>query len=102
MLEGPISGCVVQLLRCRCDDTVLLSGRVAAGIDDGDQWMQSFVAVVWHNVLRTGRRGVVRPDGQIDRNYLVGNDAREKVVSGDLQIADRAVRMLYRCPDTTR
>lgn len=94
-LEGPIAGCVVQVLRPITKDGILLSGRVAAGIDDNDERMREFVSAVWKCVKQLGRLGVLRPDGKVDKHYLLGLDAREKVMNGYLRIADRAVRMDY-------
>ena len=94
-LEGPIAGCVIQMLRSRCAGTVLLSGRVAVGFDNGNEGMRLFVAKVWKCVRCVGRLGVQRPDGKIDKNYLVGHFARRDVADGVVTIADRAVGMQY-------
>ena len=94
-IEGPIAGCVVQVLRSCEEGAVLFSGRVAAGIDDSDERMREFVSIIWKCVKRVGRQGVVRPDGTIDRHYLVGDNARRAVAAGVIKIADRAVGMLY-------
>lgn len=94
-LEGPIAGCVIQILRPRWIDGVLLSGRVAVGYFEGDTHMKDFVSVVWKCVKKLGKVGVVRPDGRIDKNYLVGEDTQTRVEKGEFTIADRAIRMPY-------
>lgn len=95
-LEGPIAGCVIQLLRTIEENGVLLSGRVAAGIDDDDDdQIRDLVDKVWKCVKRVGRVGVVRPDGKTDRNYLVGYHAKKLFADNSVRIADRAIRMNY-------
>lgn len=98
-VEGPTAGCVIQIIRCRFEDGTLLSGSVAAGIADDDERMRNFVSKVWKCVRKTGTVGVKRPDGRIDRHYLVGHRARKLVEEGYIVIADRAVRIVYElCP----
>lgn len=94
-IEGPIAGCVIQILRSLEMNDVLLSGRVAAGFDDNDLEMRQFASIVWKCVKSVGTQGVVRPDGRTDKNYLVGRHARVAAVEGLIRIADRAVRMEY-------
>jgi hypothetical protein len=94
-LEGPVAGCVIQILRSKKEDGVLLSGRIAAGIDDADEKMRDFVLRTWKCVKKLGEIGVLRPDGRIDKHYLVGRFTSEAIATGTLKIADRAVRMHY-------
>ncbi|REJ64953.1 MAG: hypothetical protein DWQ31_19835 [Planctomycetota bacterium] len=94
-VEGPTAGCVIQVLRPIVKDEVLLSGRVAVGIDDDDDHMRDFVSRVWRCVRSVGKIGVVRPDGKIDKHYLVGHHARKTVADGMIKIADRAVGLHY-------
>ncbi len=94
-LEGPIAGCVVQILRTTEKDRILLSGRIAAGIDDHDDQMRRIVDNVWTCLRHVGKAGVVRPDGRIDRNYLVGHHALRLLKEKSLRIADRAIGMYY-------
>jgi hypothetical protein len=94
-LEGPTAGCVIQLLRPVQREHVLFSGRIAVGHLDTDTAMRDFVQSVWKCVRRVGRIGVLRPDGRVDRNYLVGADAGHKHLDGVLEIRDRATEMLY-------
>jgi len=94
-LEGPISGCVIQILRSLLKDGVLLSGRVAVGFNAADNEMKLFVSKVWQCVSRLGERGVLRPDGGIDKNYLVGHHLIKQVREGTLHIADRATGIPY-------
>lgn len=50
-LEGPIAGLVIQVIRCRMRDNVLLSGRIAAGtVNDAsslEKQMRIFISDVW-------------------------------------------------------
>lgn len=94
-LEGPIAGCVVQILRSLERDGILLSGRIAISIDAGDKQMLDFANRIWKCLTRIGKVGVVRPDGRIDQNYLVGTNTKKRVAEGAVRIADRAVGMLY-------
>lgn len=93
---GPIAGCVIQILRSIRKGDLLLSGRIAIGIDDDDEQMLRFAKVVWKCVTRIGRIGVIRPDGIVDKHYLVGNHARNEVLDGTIGIADRSVGIHYR------
>ena len=95
--EGPISGCVVQVLRpALLEDNTLLSGRVAVGFDTNDPRMKSFVSRIWVTLKNLGFLGVLRPDGEIDKNYLVGKDLHSRVQRGEFQIADRATKLPYK------
>ena len=98
-LEGPIVGCVVQVLRCRLLGDVLQSGRIAASSDDEDSRMLEFISKVWKLAKRIGRLGVVRPDGRLDKSYLLGSGARRAVLDGELIISDRSVGIYYRVPE---
>lgn len=97
-IEGPTAGCVIQLLRSKILDGVMQSGSIAANFRDVDVEMREFSSTVWSCILRIGRTGVVRPDGRIDKNYLVGSDTRRSVEAGRVQIADRATGMPYSLP----
>lgn len=97
-LEGPVAGCVVQVLRPKTDGGLLLSGRVAAGYDDADSDMRDFVGRVWKCVRALGKEGVIRPDRKLDKHYLVGRNAASEVIAGRYRLADRAVRLLYELP----
>ena len=97
-LEGPVAGCVIQVLRSQASDQVLRSGRLAAGVADDDAGMRDFVVNVWKLAKRVGKVGVLRPDARVDKNYLVGNAARRAVSDGDLVIADRSVGIYYKLP----
>ncbi len=44
---------------------------------------------------KIGEIVVRRPDGKIDKHYLVGRHAKQAVVDGLLVIADRAVGIEY-------
>lgn len=94
-LEGPTAGCVVQILRTIEKEGVLLSGRIAISIGDNDHEMRDFAKGVWTCVTKVGKVGVLRPDGKVDKHYLVGRHARKKVEDGEIKIADRAVGMTY-------
>ena len=94
-LEGPAAGCVIQILRSSLADGTLRSGRIAAGIDDQDHQMREFVQKVWKCLKEIGEIGVRRPDGDIDKHYLVGRSAKQAVADGELVIADRAVGMKF-------
>lgn len=97
--EGPISGCVVQVIRpALTENNTLLSGRVAAGFDANDYEMKSFVTKIWQTLKELGELGVVRPDGDIDKHYLVGADLFSKIKAGNLKIADRATKLPYVLP----
>lgn len=46
-LQGPVSGVVVQCMRCRVDsDCLLLSGRFAVGFEEDDVSMANFFSIV--------------------------------------------------------
>lgn len=94
-LEGPTAGCVIQILRSREKEGVLLSGRIAISFDDDDDQMRDFANGVWKCVKNSGKIGVLRPDGWVDKKYLVGNHARSKVEVGKIQIGDGATKMIY-------
>ncbi len=94
-IEGPIAGCVVQMLRATEQEGVLFSGRVAAGISDDDKAMRDFVDKVWKCVRSVGKVGVVRPDGRTDKNYIVGHHALRLIAVGKLRIADKLIGMHY-------
>lgn len=94
-LEGPAAGCVVQVLRPRRRDGMLLSGRIAAGFDETDATMRRFVKAVWKCVREVGVLGVTRPDGRVDKNYLVGLDAKKLAGNGEIRIADRTLGIQY-------
>lgn len=97
-VEGPTAGCVIQLLRPKAVGNELHSGRLAAGIDEKDVFMRDFVNDVWKTLRKIGTRGVVRPDGRTDRQYLVGADARNRALEGQLRLLDRAIGMPYTIP----
>ena len=97
-LEGPIAGCVVQVLRPRVLDDLVLSGRVAAGYHDGDESMKALVAKIWPTLTKLGTIGVLRPNGEIDKQYLVGTQLAIKVRAGEAKMADRATKMSYELP----
>jgi hypothetical protein len=94
-VEGPIAGCVIQVLRPRMVDSVLLSGRIAVGFDESDLAMRTFMSQVWRCVKTIGTIGVLRPDGLVDRHYLVGADARAQCDAGRIRLADRAIGLEY-------
>ncbi len=94
-LEGPISGCVVQILRSILKDDVLFSGRVAVGFYDEDNAMKTFVSKVWRCVKKLGAVGVLTPEGDIDKGYLIGSNVAAKMEKGTIRIADRATSILY-------
>lgn len=97
-VEGPVSGCVVQVLRPAIMERTLLSGRVAVGFDDRNMRMKEFVTRIWKTLKDIGKTGVVRPDGQIDNNYLVGTDIGSQLKNGKAQIRDRATNMRMQLP----
>ncbi|MEI8045219.1 MAG: hypothetical protein WCL11_27655 [Verrucomicrobiota bacterium] len=94
-LEGPTSGCVVQVLRPLLKEGVLLSGRVAVGFDDGNYTMKLFASRVWKCTKQLGVLGVLRPDGSIDKHYLVGRHLIQQLKKGSARIADRATGLPY-------
>jgi hypothetical protein len=99
-IEGPISGCVVQVIRpALLEDNTLLSGRVAAGFETNDARMKALIAKIWESLKTLGSMGVLRPDGEIDTNYLVGTDLHSRVKRGEFQIADRATKLSYKILD---
>lgn len=98
-VEGPISGCVVQAIRCRLVEGVVLSGRVAVGFEKGNGAMEEFVGKVWGTLKEIGRRGVYCEDGSRNSSYLVGHDLRDKVRSGVVGIGDRATRTRFYLSD---
>jgi len=95
-LEGPTSGCVVQVLRPRVKEGVIFSGRVATGFDDADGRMKSFVSKIWKCLEQVGIRGVLTPGGEVNRNYLIGKNLVEELKGGSVCIADRATGIQMR------
>ena len=94
-MEGPISGCVVQFWRPTLKGTEMRSGRIASGIESNDARMSGIVNTLFKIVRKYGTIGVVRPDGDVDKNYLVGKHARELAERGDIVLVDGAVGMPY-------
>lgn len=94
-LTGPISGCVIQILRCRKNAGTLLSGSIAVGFDTDDEQMRYFVNGVWKSLKKVGRIGVVRLDGIVDKHYLVGTHAQREAADRTIEIVDRSVRIRY-------
>jgi hypothetical protein len=94
-LTGPVSGCVIQILRCRNRGGALLSGSVAVGFDKDDEKMRRFVKGVWKCLKRVGTIGVVRLNGIVDNHYLVGIDARKEAVDRVIQLVDRSVEIRF-------
>ncbi len=90
-IQGPISGCVIQFLRCIIKNGQLRSGTIGVGYNKDDLSMKDFVTRVWRILKSMGKIGVRRMDGIVDKHYLVGKDARDQVLQGDLEIADRSV-----------
>lgn len=101
--EGPIAGVVVQIVRSRLMDDVLLSGRIAVGTDADDKAMKAFVADVW-KALRFVVDGplvsinpttgvVVR---KVVKEYLVGLDAAKWALADERHLLrDRSVQVFF-------
>lgn len=94
-IEGPISGCVIQFLRCRREGTLLLSGRLAVGFDRHDTNMKRFASRVFDCLKSISLVGVTNPEGHIDEHYCVGQDTRRAVEANELQLADRGTRLRF-------
>lgn len=95
-LEGPIAGCVIQVLRPRENDGVLRSGRLAVGFDRTDDRMRRFVNSVWKCVKQVGMFGVVCPDGRVDKHYLVGRHAANESAASRLRLRDGSVEVYFK------
>ena len=95
-MEGPISGCVVQVLRPFLKEDVVYSGRIAADFDDDDKAMKNFVSSVWKCTKSLGTIGVLTQDKTINKNYLIGESLSDAIRSNSLHIADRATGIHFR------
>jgi hypothetical protein len=94
-LTGPVSGCVIQILRCWNRGETLLSGSIAVGFDKDDQQMRRFVNGVWKCLKRLGTVGVVRLDGIVDNHYFVGINARKEALGRSIELVDRSVGIRF-------
>ena len=88
------SGYFVQFLRSIVKEDALLPGRLVISADDNPQ-IDVFTSAVWKCVRKIGRIGVKTLDGNIDRHFLVGANAREKSLDGSLILKDRAGFILF-------
>ena len=57
--------------------------------------MKSFVSRVWTTLKDLGQIGIVKPDGEMDRNYLVGHNLFKDFRNCRIKIADRATGLSY-------
>jgi hypothetical protein len=94
-LQGPTSGCVIQICRPISQGDVLRSGSISTGYFTSDERMVRLVKATWKVLKAIGTMGVVRPDNQIDRHYLVGHFAKRQSLEGSLRLRDRSVEIFY-------
>ena len=88
-VRGPTSGVVIQFMRSREKDGVLVSGDMGIGYDKNDAPITAFVKQVW-KVLKSMNAGSLesfdRRTGQAIKSgiqdYVVGPDAIERSRSG--------------------
>lgn len=98
-VEGPVSGCVLQILRSKLDkENILYSGRLAVGFQN-DPLMKVFYNQVYDIVKKNTYLGVQRMDGAFDKNYRVGYDAADKVKSSILKLADSGTKIPFLLSD---
>jgi hypothetical protein len=72
--QGPVSGVVIQWLRCRQDRTSLLSGRLATG--SSDLHFIEFVNGVWKVMRSFTQSDLVTLTGEAAPEFRIGPDAR--------------------------
>ncbi|MCX6848245.1 MAG: hypothetical protein NTY98_04940 [Verrucomicrobia bacterium] len=100
--QGPISGVVIQFVRCKQTDHSLLSGDIGIGYDKNDSRMVCFVDKVWNTLraLNATKLESINPDngGSVKRgikNYIVGPHAKELSSEG-IPLKHSDVEVYYR------
>ena len=100
--QGPISGVVIQFVRCKQSTHALLSGDIGIGYDKNDSRMVCFVDQVWNTLraLNATNLESINPDngGAVKRgikNYIVGPHAKELSHEGVL-LKHSDVEVFYR------
>jgi hypothetical protein len=95
LVQGPISGVVIQFERCRGSTSELWSGRIAAGWDETNEAMANFVNAVWAVIKTTTSRDLESLSGK-PFPYRIGADARRWALeSSGNRLRDRSVLSAY-------
>lgn len=94
-LEGPIAGCVVQVLHSRLVKKELISGRVACGFSSSFPETKELFRSILGFLKSNGKIGVLRLDGLVDRNYLVGNHAKAGFFQDRFTLCDAATGLEF-------
>ena len=90
--DGPISGVVFQFCRSQIEENVLLSGRLAIGMEDSREEVRHLVRTVFGTLKELTRRAVWVSTGQGAPEYRVGSAAaRWRQAEGNV-FCDRATR----------
>jgi hypothetical protein len=88
---GPQNGPVVEWSRNRIRGDELLSGRLAAGVDNSDKDMLRFVRAVWRILTTTTVDQLRWPDGTAENDIRVGHAAFDAATRGQLRLLDGRV-----------
>jgi hypothetical protein len=94
-IQGAQSGCVIQVMRSLRQEDLLRSGSIGIGYEKTDVRISSFVNTTWKLLKKVTTLGVVRPDQNVDRHYLVGHIAAREAREGRLRLRDRSVDIFY-------
>lgn len=87
-VQGPASGCVIQVLRSKVVDDELVSGSIGVGFEQTDHQMYEFVSLVWKCLRQFASLGVKRADGTVDKKYFVGPHAKQQACAGEIRLVD--------------
>jgi hypothetical protein len=97
-IDGPISGSVIQWVRCRLDDGRLSAGRWAATYDSNDKEIGAYVHKMWKMVMSATRDDLKRISGNpsqgpaSERRFRVGEAAYSAAANGEITlVADQLV-----------
>jgi hypothetical protein len=104
--QGPASGIVIQFSRCRFQHNLLISGRLAVGLNDGTghfEAMKAFVQTVWSIAARYCTKALVAVDPDSRdiinpnvRSYFIGPSARSWCISSESRLfKDRGTINFY-------
>ncbi|MCX6840203.1 MAG: hypothetical protein NTX35_20680 [Verrucomicrobia bacterium] len=84
--QGPTSGIVIQIMRSRVVEGVLLSGQMSVGFSQNNSWMEDFSKSVVRiaTTLSASTLHAIGGDLAPVRTYLVGEGARSFSSAGGL------------------
>lgn len=100
---GPTSGVVIQLVRSRFSESLLLSGRIATGYDADNKQFEAFVKSVFKALVSFSQTQLIAVDpnnGEVINErvtgYAVGPDAAVKLATGAISfLRDRSTQNFF-------